>query len=195
MEHISNRSRLVRVALAATCLCAAVTSSSALLAKGGATDPIPGTSKSGLNSGGGGGGKKSVSVTPTPTPTPTPAPAPAPAPAPQPIVVAPLTFTANTTLNGIAPYCTGSYRVDPYYPTLSLMTVSVSVGLAAVPDGTVLLVNVNGTGGTMYPFTSNQIFVTAQSGTCSYSEYLTPGTTILSVVITDLAGNVLLTGK
>ena len=189
MEHLLNRSQLVRAALAATYLCAAVTSSSALLAKGGATDPIPGTSKSGLNSGGGGGGKKGGSVTPTPVPTPTPAPAP------QPIVVAPLTFTANTTLNGIAPYCTGSYRVDPYYPTLSLMTVSVNVSLAAVPDGTVLLVNVNGTGGTLYPFTSNQILVTAQSGSCSYSEYLTPGTTIQSVVITDLAGKVILTGN
>ena len=187
MEPVLNRSRFVRAALAATYFCVTVTSASALLAKGGATDPIPGTSKSGLNSGGTGGGKKSVSVTPTP--------APAPAPAPQPIVVAPLTFTANATLNGIAPYCTGSYRVDPYYPTLSLMTVSVNVSLAAVPDGTVLLVNVNGTGGTLYPFTSNQILVTAQSGTCNYSEYLTPGTTIQSVVITDLAGNVLLTGN
>ncbi|MBL9175453.1 MAG: hypothetical protein JNL10_18065 [Verrucomicrobiales bacterium] len=187
MSYVLNHPRVVRVALGAGVLCAAVTTSSSLLAKGGATDPIPGTSKSGLNSGGGGGGKKGGSVTPTP--------APAPAPAPQPIVVAPLTFTANATLNGIAPYCTGSYRVDPYYPTLSLMTVSVNVSLAAVPDGTVLLVNVNGTGGTLYPFTSNQILVTAQSGTCSYSEYLTPGTTIQSVVITDLAGNVLLTGN
>ncbi len=188
MKTVSKTSRPFQALLALALLGGALALPQAALASRGATDPIPGTSNGGVKSG---GGKSGGSTTPAPAPTP----APTPAPAPQPILVAPLTFTANATLNGIAPYCTGAYRVDPYYPTLSLLTVSVNVTAAAVLDGTVLFVNVNGIGGTLYPFTSNQILIAGQAGTCAYSEYVTPGTVIQSVVITDAAGNVLLTGN
>jgi hypothetical protein len=154
-------------------------------AKQGATDPIPGTSKGTVKSGG--------------TTAPAPAPAPTPAPLPPPPVVSyytsPLTFTASGPVNGVLPVCTGSYHVDPYYPTLSLMTVDVSASSLNVPDGTVCYVYVSGAGGTLYPFTSNAIVVTAGAGVCSHSEYITPGTTVTGVTIRDAAGNVVFVGK
>jgi len=161
-------------------------------AKGGATDPIPGTSKSGLNSGGtnSGGGGKSSSTTTTTTTTTTPAPA-----VTQPIISAPLNFTAAAQVNGVIPQCSGSYHIDPYYPTLSLLTVNVQTSSVNVPDGTMLYVTVNGTGGTLYPFTSNAIVIAGQSGSCSHSEYITPGTTITSVVISDASGAVISAGN
>ena len=86
----------------------------ALLAKGGATDPIRAPAKPGLNSGGGGG--KSVSVTLTPTPTPDSGAGSSSAPASAHRRRA-TDVHVNTTLNGIAPYCTGSYawtRTTPH---------------------------------------------------------------------------------
>ncbi len=164
------------------------------LASGGATDPIPGTSKSGLKSGGtggggsgGGGGGKTVTPTPTPTPTP--------APAPQPIVVAPLAFTPVSAPGGIVPVCSGSYRIDPYYPTLSLMTVNVQTSSVGEADGSLLFITVNVAGGTAYPFVSNAFLIVAGSGIGSVSEYITPGTTVTSVDISDAFGTVLLTGN
>ena len=149
-------SKRYSAALLVAILCGSVALPHSSQAKGGATDPIPGTSKSGLSTGGGGGGKSS-----TPVVTPTPVP---PAPV-QPIVTAVLNFTAAAEVNGVIPLCSGSYRIDPYYPTLSLMTVNVRTDSVNVPDGTVLYVTVNGTGGTLYPFTSNAILITGQTGT------------------------------
>lgn len=157
-------------------------------AKQGATDPIPGTSNGGVKSGGGGGGGKKGGST-------TPAPAPAPAPNPQPLVVAPLTFTASVSVNYVVPVCTGSYRIDPYYPTLSLFTVDVQTSSVNVADGSLLYITVEGLGGTLYPFTSNAILIAGGSGSCSFSEYITPGTTIQTVTISDSLGNVIFVGK
>jgi hypothetical protein len=175
-------SKTIQFALGMATFCGTLMLSQHSQAKGGATDVIPGTSKSGLSTGGGGGGKTS-----TPVATPPPAPLP--------IVTATLNFTAAAEVNGVIPVCSGSYRIDPYYPTLSLMTVSVQVDSVNVPDGTVLYVTVNGSGGTLYPFTSNTIPITAKSGTCSYSVYITPGTTVTSVVITDTYGAVISAGS
>lgn len=160
---------------------------SSLLAKGGATDPIPGTSnRNGGTTSGGGGGKNSST-------TPAPAPAPTPAPVVQPIVSKTITFTCNS-LAGSVPSCSGNYRIDPYYPTLSLMTVSVNLSGASVPDGTNLFLYVNGLGGTLYPFTSNVLPLTAGSGTVTENIYITPGTTIDSIVVTDASGAIVATG-
>lgn len=157
-------------------------------AKQGATDPIPGTSKGGTSTGGGGGGggggKSSTTVT-SPTPTPV-----------QPIVSAPLTFTSSASLDGVVPQGTGSYRVDPYYPTLSLITVNVSCSSVNEPDGSPLYVMVTTTtGSTVYPFTSNQISLLGQAGSVAYSLYCTPGTLVTGVTVVDVLGNVLLTGN
>ena len=124
----------------ASSVVAALICSVALQAKQGATDPIPGTSKGGIKSGGGSGGGGST------TPAPTPAPLPA-------ITVGPINFAPTPAVNGVVPVCTGDYRVDPYYPTLLDMTVNVSVSSLDVPDGTVLNINVVGTGGTLDPYT------------------------------------------
>jgi hypothetical protein len=154
-------------------------------AKAGATDPIPGTSKSGVStggSGGGGGGGKSS----TPVPTPTPAPAPAPAPA---ISSGPITFTASGLVNGVVPVCTGDFNISPYYPTLLDMTVNVNVSSLNVPDGTVLYVNLVGSaGGTLYPYGSNTIIVTGGSGVCSEKAFVTLGGGLAGVIITDASG-------
>ncbi|MEO8616768.1 MAG: hypothetical protein ABI600_16620 [Luteolibacter sp.] len=187
MKTTSNTFRGSRIALLATIIAGSLALTQHSYAKAGATDPIPGTSKSGLSTGGGGGGGGGKSSTPVVAPTP--------APAPQAIVTATLNFTAAAQVNGVIPTCTGSYHIDPYYPTLSLMTVDVRTDSVNVPDGTQLYVTVNGTGGTLYPFTSNVILITAQSGTCSHSVYVTPGTTITSVVISDAFGTVISAGN
>jgi len=150
-------------------------------ARQGATDPIPGTSKGGTSTGGGsGGGGKST----TPTPTP--------APAPQPIVVGPLTFTSSGAVSGA---CSGDFRIDPYYPTLLDMTVNVSVSSMDVPDGTVLYINVVGTGGTLYPYTSNAIVVFGGAGSCSEKVFVTLGAGLAGVVVTDALGNIIFAGN
>jgi hypothetical protein len=155
-------------------------------ARQGATDPIPGTSKGATNSGGGGGGGKSSTVVVAPTP--------APAPAPAPIVTKTLAFTSVSQINGVDPVCTGSYHIDPYYPTLSLMTVNVETSSVNAPDGSVLHVSVTGTGGTLYPFTSDIIYVLGGNGLSTYCVYVTPGTVITGVVVSDDFGHVVSTG-
>ncbi|WP_395739698.1 hypothetical protein [Prosthecobacter sp.] len=158
-------------------------------AKNGATDPIPGTSKGATNSGGGGGGGgggKSSSTTVTLPPVPsTPI---------QPLVTGTLTFTAGS-YNGSTPTCGGTYRIDPYYPTLSLITVDVSVSSLSTSDGSPLFIIVNGAGGTFYPFLGGSMSVTGGSAKGTSQIYCTPGSSITSVSIVDLNGTVVATGK
>lgn len=186
MKNQANMKRSIAI-LTAALLCGITANDAA--ARQGATDPIPGTSNGGTSTGGGGGGggggKKSTTTTTTTTTTPTTV---------QPIVTAPLTFTAAASVNGSIPSCTGSYRIDPYYPTLSLMTIDVKSSSVNVPDGTVLYITANIAGGTGYPFTSNAIVIVGQGGACSFSEYVTPGTTLTSVVISDASGAVIFAG-
>lgn len=162
-------SKISNLFLVAT-LCAALVQVSS--AKQGATDAIPGTSKGGLSTGGGGKGGSTT-------------PAPAPAPAPQPIISAPLTFASSGAVSG---NCNGSYHIDPYYPTLSLLTVDVSVDSIDLLDYSSLSVEVVTAGGTVYPFTSNIISVVAGAGTVSYNIYVTPGTSVAGVLVKDAAG-------
>lgn len=171
---------------------AAQTTSS--FASGGATDPIPGTSKSGVKSGGtaSGGGKK---TTPAPAPAPAPAPTPAPAPAPGALAAGTITFTAGGLVNGILPVCTGDFSVTPYYPTLLDMTVNVNVSSLNVPDGTVLYVNLVGVGGTLYPYSGNAIFILGGAGVCSEKAFVTLGAGLAGVVITDGLGGVVFAGN
>ena len=176
MKLKSNISALIAMGL----ICGFVAQQS-VHAKQGATDPIPGTSKGATNSGGGG-----KSSTPAPTPTP------APAPAPQPIVVGPLTFSSSSGVSGA---CSGDFRIDPYYPTLLDMTVNVNVSSLNVPDGTVLYINVVGTGGTLYPYTSNAILVVGGAGSCSEKVFVTLGAGLAGVVVTDASGNILFAGN
>jgi len=170
--------------LAVTLACGLVTQQS-IQAKQGATDPIPGTSKGGVKSGGGG----------STTPAPAPAPAPAPTPTLPAIAVGPITFTASGPVNGTTPSCSGGYQIDPYYPTLLDMVVNVNVSSMNVPDGTVLYINVVGTGGTLYPWTSNAIVITGGSGTCSEHIFVTLGGSLAGVVITDALGSPVFAGN
>jgi hypothetical protein len=155
-------------------------------AKNGATDPIPGTSKGATNSGGGGGGGKK-STTPVTLP-------PIPITPVQPLVTGTLTLTSGS-YNGTTPTCGGTYRIDPYYPTLSLITVDVSVSSLNTPDGSPLFIIVNGAGGTFYPFLGGSMSVTGGSATGTSQIYCTPGSSITSVSIVDLTGTVVATGK
>ena len=158
-------------------------------AKTGATDPIPGTSKgtvkTGGASGGGGGGK----TTTTPVTLP-----PIPSTPVQPLVTGTLALTSSS-YNGSTPTCTGTYRIDPYYPTLSLITVDVSVSSLNTPDGSPLVIVVTGAGGTLYQFAGGSLTVTGGSATGNTQIYCTPGSTITSVSIVDLTGTVVATGK
>lgn len=131
-------------------------------------------------SGGGGGGGRTTTTTP--------------APAPQPIVSAPLTFVSLPDASGNVPVCTGSYRIDPYYTTLSLLTVYVQCQSLNLPDGTPLYVTVNVVG-YAYPATSNMMLVTTNNSSLTLSGYITPGSTIQSVVITDAIGDVISVGQ
>ncbi len=177
-------------ALAASLLCGIIAMPHTVSAKQGATDPIPGTSKGATNS----GGNKSSS-TPTPTPAPTPAPTPTPTPTVPAIAVGSINFTASGPVNGIVPVCTGDFRVDPYYPTLLDMTLNVNVSSMNVPDGTVLYVNVVGTGGTLYPYTSNAIVITGGAGFCSEKVFVTLGAGLAGVVVTDATGTPVFAGN
>jgi hypothetical protein len=171
---MKNKSNIVSV-VALTLACCIIAQQT-VVAKQGATDPIPGTSKGATNSGGGGGGK---STTPAPTPTPT-------LPA---ISTGTIAFTAAGPINGSVPSCSGNFQIDPYYPTLLDMTVNINVSSLNVPDGTVLYINVVGTGGTLYPWTSNAIVVTGGSGVCSEHVFVTLGAGLAGVVVTDALGN------
>lgn len=175
-------------ALVASLLCGIVATPEIASAKQGATDPIPGTSNGAANSGGRGGGKKSKTTTPAPvTPTPTPT-----TPA---LVAGTLTFTPAGPVNGSVPVCTGDYRVDPYYPTLLDMTLNVNVSSLKVPDGTVLYVNVVGSSGTLYPYTSNAIVITGGAGICSEKVFVTLDAGLAGVTVTDASGNVVFAGN
>lgn len=170
--------------LAAVALLSGFVAQQSVQAKQGATDAIPGTSNGGVKSGG--GGKNGGSTAPAPAPTPAPAPA---------ISAGPITFTPAGPVNGVLPVCTGDFRIDPYYPTLLDMTLNVSVSSLNVPDGTVLYVNVVGTGGTLYPYTSNAIVITGGAGVCSEKVFVTLGAGLAGVVITDAAGTPIFAGK
>lgn len=178
------------ITLATIALVLGIAAQQSVLAKAGATDPIPGTSKSGVSSGGGGtgGGKPTV---------PTPAPAPAPTPTPtQPVLAAgPITFTVAGPVNGVLPACTGDFNISPYYPTLLDMTVNVNVSSMNVPDGTVLYVNLAGANGTLYPYSSNMIVITAGSGSCSEKAFVTLGGGLAGVIVTDASGNPVFAGN
>ena len=186
MNLKSNLSNLV----ALTLLCGVVVQTA--VAKQGATDPIPGTSKGAVKSGGGG---KSSTPSPTPAPAPAPAPAPTPVPTVTPLAVGPITFTPAGPINGVLPVCAGNFIIDPYYPTLLDMTVNVSVSSMSVPDGTILYVNVVGTGGTLYPYTSNAITIIGGSGICSEKVFITVGAGLAGVVISDAFGNPVFAGN
>ena len=140
-----------------------------------------------------GGGKSSVTPTPTPAPAPVSAPAPLPAlPAPTPLTT--VIYTAAGPVNGVEPVCTGSYQIDQYYPTLMDMTVTVHVSSLNVPDGTVLYINVAGTGA-LYPYTSNAIVVLGGSGSCVEKVFSLPGDRLTGVLITDVSGNAVFAGN
>ena len=166
--------------IAVTVACGFIAQQSAS-AKQGATDPIPGTSKGTVSSGGGG-----KSTTPVPTPTPAPAPV---------LPSGPITFTAAGPVNGIVPVCTGDYRVGAYYPTLYDMTVNVSISSLNVPDGTVLYVNEVSAGGTLYPYTSNAMVIIGGVGICSEKSFVTLGATLAGVTITDASGTIIFAGN
>ena len=161
---------------------------SAAHAKNGATDPIPGTSKGAVKSGGATGGGGGTNSTPPVTLPPIPS-----TPV-QPLVTGTLTFTASS-YNSSTPTCGGSYHIDPYYPTLSLLTVDVSVSSIDTSDGSPLFIIVNGAGGTFYPFLGGSMNVAGGSATGTSQIYCTPGSSITSVSIVDLYGTVVATGK
>ena len=190
MSNKSKISNKLGLAILAT-FCSSILLPLTASAKGGATDPIPGTSKSGLNSGGsgggggGGGGKSSTTTTTTTTTTTNP----------QPLVTATLTFTSSASIDGVVPQASGSYRIDPYYPTLSLITVNVSCNSINEADGLPCYVIINTTGGTQYLFTANSFYLLGGAGTVSVQAYCTPGTVITSVDVVDMLGTVLSSGK
>ncbi len=170
MKIKSNLLALIAVTLA----CGFITEQS-VLAKAGATDPIPGTSKSGVKSGG--GGVKS------PTPAPTPA-----LPA-----VSSGTLTFSSSASGS---CTGDYNILPYYPTLLDLVVNVNVSSLNVPDGTVLYVNAVGTaGGVVYPYITAPMIVSG--GACSSSQhyFIYLGTGVAGVTVTDATGTIIFAGN
>ena len=152
--------------------------------KQGATDPIPGTSKGTVSTGGGGG--KTSTTTPVTLP-------PIPSTPVQPLVTGTLTMTGGA-YNGSTPACTGTYRIDPYYPTLSLITVTLSATGISASDGLPLYITVNGTG-TLYPFLGGSMTVAGGNASGNSQIYCTPGTAITGVTVMDLAGNVVFSGK
>jgi hypothetical protein len=184
MKQTSKMTQCLFASMTAAILCGSALS---IQASGKASDPTAAPSTGGA--GGGGGAVGGISKSPTKT-----SPAPTPKPAPTPILVAPLTFVCVPDASGNVPVCTGFYQIDPYYPTLSLLTLNVNAASVNVPDGTVLYVTMNliGYG---YPATSNLLIIAGQTGSLTMSGYVSPGTTIQSVVITDASGVVIAAGN
>ncbi len=163
------------LAVAAIALLCGLVSQQNVQAKAGATDPIPGTSKSGVKSGG------SKSTTPTPAPTPA-------LPA---VSSGTLTFASSSSGS-----CTGDFNVLPYYPTLLDLVVNVNVSALNVADGTVLYVNAVGSaGGIVYPYITSPMIVSG--GACSSSQhfFITSGTSLAGVTISDANGNIVFAGN
>ena len=106
-----------------------------------------------------------------------------------------ITFAASGLVNGVLPVCTGNFVIDPYYPALLDMTVNVDVSSMNVPDGTVLYISVVGTGGTLYPYTSNAITIIGGSGICTEKVFVTLGAGLAGVVISDSFGNPVFAGN
>lgn len=149
-------------------------------AGGKATDPAGAPSTGGAGGGGGtstGGGGKTGTVKP----------------APAPILAAALIFTAPVTINGVVPQATGAYRVDPYYPTLSLMTVNISANSINDVDGSLYFVTIT-TANNYYGIASSTFAITAGAGAATAIGYVVPGATVTSVTVTDALGNVILIG-
>ena len=185
MKLTSKTAQLLCGAVVAAMVCGSALN---VQASGKTTDPTGAPSTGGSGGGGTGGGGSGGSGGGKTSPAPTPAPAP------QPIVSAPLTFVSLPDASGNVPVCTGSYRIDPYYTTLSLLTVYVQGQSLNLPDGTPLYVTVNVVG-YAYPATSNIMIVTTNSSALTLSGYITPGSTIQSVVISDASGAVISVGQ
>jgi hypothetical protein len=187
MKSVSKMTQCLCASIAVAILCG---SAFTIQAGGKVTDPAGAPSTGGAGGGGGGatgggsggGGKRSTTT------------ATAPAPAPQPILVAPLTFVCVPDASGNVPVCTGSYQIDPYYPTLSLITLHMQTSSENVPDGTLLYVTVNLVG-YGYLASANAILITSQAGALTLSGYIAPGSTVQSVVVTDASGTVIAVGN
>ena len=114
----------------------------------------------------------------------------------QPVITGQLTFTAAASVNNIIPLCTGTYQIDPYYPTLSWFTLQVQASSMSVPDGTWLYITVNGVKADLSAFTTNtSMNIVGQAGIGSIGMYITPGMTVKSVLITDVNGTVISAGN
>ena len=167
----------------------------------GATDPIPGTSKGTVKSGGGTttvvatpakGGGKAGGGTAVVSP-PTVVLPPIPTTPIQPLVTGTLAMTGSL-YNGTTVQCTGTYRIDPYYPTLSLATVDLSLSSVSGSDGAPMFVTV-GIAGTAYPFLGGSFVIVGTGGTAHTQVYVSPGSTITGVTVMDLTGNIVASGK
>ena len=75
------------------------------------------------------------------------------------------------------------------------MTVDLSASNVSVPDNSTFVVTVSTAGGTAYPFAGTSFLILGGSGACSTQIYVTPGTTITGVTVTDILGTVIFTGK
>jgi hypothetical protein len=75
------------------------------------------------------------------------------------------------------------------------MTVNVQGSSISLPDNTPLYVTINVSSGVVYPTTSNVITLLSGAGSCSVSQYVSPGTTITSVLVTDASGTVIAAGN
>jgi hypothetical protein len=192
MKVYSSVSKFFCVSITAGSICALALSA---LASGKTTDTTTSTASGGggsTTSGGGsttsGGGTTSGGVNSNKPGTGTVAPAPTP------IVSSNLTFSASGPINGVTPVGAGSYRIDPYYPTLSLMTVQVQASSVDFVDGSFLYVSVL-TSNNLYGNSGGSISLLGGAGACTISAYVSPGTTILGVVISDVFGNPILVGN
>ena len=74
------------------------------------------------------------------------------------------------------------------------MIVNVQVSSLNVPGGTILYVNVVGSGA-LYPYTSNAIAVIGGHGSCLKKIFSFPGDTLVGVVNTDASGTPVFAGQ
>jgi hypothetical protein len=83
--------------------------------------------------------------------------------------------------------------VDPYYPTLSFLTVDLSCSNLDESDGSICLVYV--TTNSIYGGASGSFYVAAGTGSATINAYVSLGSVVTGVTVTDLYGQTILTGN
>jgi len=105
-----------------------------------------------------------------------------------------LTCTSPVTIGGVVPHGVCTYNVDPYYPTLSFMTLHLDCDSINDNDGSYYYVLIT-TANNIYTVPTSSFAITSGAGSCVISAYVQPGATVTGITVMDINGQVILSGN